>query len=199
MPPDQPIFIGLAGPSGAGKTTLVRHITTAYPNITHIRLDGFFKPYETFPTIGPHVNRETPENIEWDNFYAALCSLRRGESTEFPLYEKKTGVQCGTELITPGSIVFVEGYLLYFDPRIRDLIDIKTFMDVSTEEQYRRKKARWPEMDDAYFFDVVVPVFEEFGSRGAQFAHHILDGNRSEDELIREFLELERVKSVLHR
>jgi len=193
----RPTFIGLAGPSGAGKTTLVRHITTAYPHITHIRLDGFFKPFDTFPMRGRHVNRETPENIEWDNFYAALCSLRRGEPTEFPLYEKKTGVQCGTEIVSPSPVVFIEGYLLYFDPRIRDLIDIKTFMDVSTEEQYRRKKSRWPEMDDAYFFEVVVPVFEEFGSHGAQFAHHILDGNRSEDELIREFLELERVKSVL--
>jgi uridine kinase len=182
----QPVFIGLAGPSGAGKTTLVRHITENYPHITHIRLDGFFKPYETFPMHGDFVNRETPENIYWDDFYAALSTLRAGEPTIFPLYEKKTGVQCGTELITPGPVVFVEGYLLYHDPRISNLLDAKLYLHVSPDEQYRRKKARWPEMDDAYFYQVVVPMFEQYGSRGAHIADTIINGDAPANDVIAE-------------
>lgn len=182
----QPVFIGLAGPSGAGKTTLVRHITENYPHITHIRLDGFFKAYETFPMLGEFVNRETPENINWDDFYNALNSLRAGEPTTFPLYEKKTGIQCGTELITPGPIVFVEGYLLYHDPRISDLLDAKLYLHVSPEEQYRRKKSRWPEMDDNYFHHVVIPVFEQYGSQGAHVADAVINGDAPEAEVIAE-------------
>ena len=182
----KPVFIGLAGPSGAGKTTLVRHITTSFPHITHIRLDGFFKAFETFPMHDNFVNREAPENINWDEFYIALQSLHAGQPTVFPLYEKKTGVQCGTELITPGPVVFVEGYLLYHDPRISDLLDTKLYLHVSINEQYRRKKARWPEMDDAYFYQVVVPMYEKFGSRGAQIADTIINGDASEDDVIAE-------------
>lgn len=182
----QPVFIGLAGPSGAGKTTLVRHVIARYPHITHIRLDGFFKAYETFPMFGRFVNREAPENIEWDNFFSALLSLRAGKSTQFPVYEKKSGVQCGTELITPGPVVFVEGYLLYHDPRIRNLFDGKLYLHVSVPEQYRRKKARWPEMDDAYFHEVVVPMFEMHGSHGARFADGLLNGDASESDVIAE-------------
>jgi len=182
----QPVFIGLAGPSGAGKTTLVRHITTNYPTITHIRLDGFFKAFETFPMHGEFVNRETPENIKWDEFHAALQSLRAGLPTEFPLYEKKSGVQCGTELITPSPIVFVEGFLLYHDPRISELLDAKFYLHVSPEEQYRRKKARWPEMDDTYFYQVVVPVFVQYGSRGADVADAVINGDAPEADVIAE-------------
>lgn len=182
----QPVFIGLAGPSGAGKTTLVRHITENYPHITHIRLDGFFKPYETFPMHGTFVNRETPENILWDAFHEALLSLRAGKPTVFPLYEKKTGVQCGEELVTPGPVVFVEGYLLYHDARISELFDAKLYLHVSPEEQYRRKKTRWPEMDDDYFYSVVVPVFERFGSRGAHVADAVINGDAPEADVIAE-------------
>lgn len=193
----QPLFIGLAGPSGAGKTTLVRHITNRYPHVTHIRLDGFFKAYETFPQFGKWVNRETPENIEWDNFFAALLSLRSGKPTIFPVYEKKTGVQCGSELITPGPVVFVEGYLLYHDPRIRNLFDTKLYLHVSVEEQYARKKSRWPEMDDAYFYEVVVPMFEMHGSHGARFADAILNGDAAEHEVTQELENLSVFQDVV--
>lgn len=182
----QPVFIGLAGPSGAGKTTLVRHITENYPHITHIRLDGFFKAFDTFPLFGEFVNRETPENINWNEFYDALKSLRAGNPTTLPIYEKKTGVQCGTECITPGPVVFVEGYLLYHDPRISDLLDVKLYLHVSPEEQYRRKKSRWPEMDDAYFHQVVVPMFERYGSHGALVADAIINGDAPEKDVIAE-------------
>lgn len=182
----QPVFIGLAGPSGAGKTTLVRHVTSQYPHVTHIRLDGFFKAYETFPMFGQFVNRETPENLEWDKFFTALLSLRAGKPTEFPVYEKKSGVQSGTEIVTPGPIVFIEGYLLYHDPRIRNLIDGKLYLHVSVAEQYRRKKARWPEMDDAYFHQVVVPMFEMHGSHGARFADDLLNGDAPESDVLTE-------------
>ncbi len=178
-----PIFIGLAGPSGSGKTTLVRHIGERYPHITHIRLDGFFKSFETFPKLGMWVNRETPENINWDDFFTALQSLRAGKSTSFPVYDKKTGVQTGTELVVPSSIIFVEGYLLYHDQRIKNLFDSRLYLDVSVKNQYIRKKTRWPEMDDAYFYDVVIPMFEKYGKNGADCAHHILNGNDSEREV----------------
>ncbi len=183
---NRPLFIGLAGPSGAGKTTLVRSITDRYPHITHIRLDGFFKAYETFPSYGRWINRETPENIEWDAFFDALGKLRAGKPTTFPVYDKKTGIQTGTELITPGPVVFVEGYLLYHDPRIRNLFDTKLYLHVSVEEQYARKKSRWPEMDDDYFYEVVVPMFDMHGSHGARFAETILNGDLSELEVLAE-------------
>lgn len=182
-----PFIIGIAGPSGAGKTTLAEHIVAHYPAVTHIKLDGFFKTLEEFPMYGRWRNREVPENLYWDDFYEALRSLKNGRATEFPVYSKKADSRIGKQIINPSEIILVEGYLLYFDPRVRNLIDHRMFMHVSVENQYRRKKGRWPEMEDEYFFEVVVPVFNMHGAPGARHAHTHLNGDTTEAELVAEF------------
>ena len=195
---NRPLLIGLAGPSGAGKTTLAKHIAQKYPQVTHIRRDGFYKTLEEFPLFGKWINREAPENLKWDKFYRALVSLRAGQPTEFPVYEKKLDRCVGSELVAPSPIVIAEGYLLYHDPRIRELFDVKLFLHVSVDAQYQRKKSRWPEMDDDYFYQVVVPMFEMHGSHGARHAQDIFNGDVSEEEIIVQFENSPFVKTMLN-
>lgn len=183
----QPLFIGLAGPSGAGKTTLVEHLMVAYPELTHVRMDGYFKDISEFPRSGPHINREAPENLYWDELYAALSALRRGDSALVRTYNRVADTPSGVVPITPSPIIFVEGYLLFYDARIRELFDVRLFLDVSVAQQYVRKKQRWPDMDAVYFYDVVVPMFERFGRNGARHAHHILNGDSAPHELVAAF------------
>lgn len=181
-----PIFLGIAGPSGAGKTTLARHLCSRHPQITHVKLDAFFKNVSEFPYYRHWLNREVPDNLYWDEFYSALRQLRAGQPANFPIYDREKGVRAGYEQITPSAIVLVEGYLLFFDPRIRDLFDVRLYLNVSTQEQYRRKKIRWPEMDDDYFFEVVVPTFEMHGKHGARHAHALINGDQGEPEVVAE-------------
>lgn len=184
----QPRFIGLAGPSGAGKTTIVELLTHTHPDgLTHVRMDGYFKDIAEFPLLGLHINREAPENLYWDELYDALCELRRGQPAHVRTYDRAADTPAGTVYITPSSTVFVEGYLLFFDARIRELFDVRLFLDVAIEEQYRRKKQRWPAMSDDYFYDVVVPMFEQHGRAGMNHAHHVLDGNQSPEQIIQNF------------
>lgn len=192
----QPYFIGIAGPSGAGKTTLAEHITKNFPEVTHVRLDGFFKNLSEFPYYKQWINREAPENLYWDEMHEVFSGLRRGETVQFPKYDRVRDCRSGTFTVTPSKIVLIEGYLLFFDPRIRSLFDYRLYLHVSTDEQYRRKKQRWPEMEDAYFHEVVVPMFATHGRQGANFSHAILNGDLSEQEILREFAALPQFQKL---
>ncbi len=185
-----PTYIGLAGPSGAGKTTLVEHLVHSYPQLTHIKMDGYFKDISEFPRLGRHINREAPENLYWNELYSALCALRRGEIASVRTYNRAADTPAGEIMVAPSPIIFVEGYLLYFDERIRNLFDVRLFLDVSVAQQYARKKQRWPEMDDAYFYEVVVPMFEQYGRAGANAAHYVLNGDSAPHELVAAFTAL---------
>lgn len=185
-----PTFIGLAGPSGAGKTTLVEYITATHPDIAHVRLDGYFKDISEFPMLGAHVNREAPENLYWDELYETLCALRRGEPADLRTYNRAADTPSGTMRVASAPFILVEGYLLYYDARIRDLFNVRLFLDVSVAEQYHRKKQRWPAMTDDYFYEVVVPMFELHGRAGVQWAHHVLDGDQAQKKLVTAFSDL---------
>lgn len=186
---NSPLFIGIAGPSGAGKTTLAEHITQKFPRVAHIKLDNFYKDISLFPMYEQWINREAPENLYWDDFHKALSSLKRGVAAEVPHYNRASGIRDGVDILPPADVVLVEGYLLYFDPRVRDMFDVRLFLHVSTETQYQRKKSRWPEMDDSYFHNVVVPMFDMHGSHGARHAHHVLNGEMHEAHIVTEFEE----------
>lgn len=183
----KPFLIGLAGPSGAGKTTLAKHLHEQFPHITHIRLDGFYKNFSDFPQYKQWVNREAPENLHWDEIYDAIKNLAAGADVTVPLYDRPNGVRSGFEKISPTEIILVEGFLLFFDPRIRDFFDMRVFLHVSLETQYARKKSRWPEMDDNYFHEVVVPMFEIHGREGMRHAHLTLNGENEEAVVVQEF------------
>ncbi|MBI1908493.1 hypothetical protein HYS28_03730 [Candidatus Uhrbacteria bacterium] len=184
----RPLLIGLAGPSGAGKSTLCAAIAADRGDVGHFRLDDFFKDATEFPRYKHWLNRELPSNLKFDQFITALTQLRAGYPVEVPEYSMHADRAVGTKRVEPKQVILVEGYLLFHDPRARPLFDLRLFLDVTTEVQIARRLGRGIPFDAAYFYEVVVPTFEQYG-RDAQYdAHIVIDGNGPIEDTTRNFL-----------
>jgi uridine kinase len=172
------VMVGLAGPSGSGKSTLARQVVKEVPHATLVKQDKFFKDSDKFPIVGDWRNWEVPQNIKWDEFSEALNLLKSGKRTWIPEYSKPVGCQVGWQLVEPSQIVIVEGFLLFYEPRIRNLFDLKVYIKIGADAQLRRRLAREPEFDAEYFNQVVVPNYARFGAEAERYADYVVDGEQ---------------------
>lgn len=131
------IFIGIAGGTGSGKTTLAQKIHRAFPKAVVISQDSYYKDrsYLPFEDRGS-INFDHPDSLEFDLLRDHLIDLKNGFSIGQPTYNFHLHArEKEKKQIDPANIVLVEGILLLAVPEIRDLFDIKIFVD--TDEDIR--------------------------------------------------------------
>jgi uridine kinase len=121
-------MIGLAGPSGSGKSTIARRAERELGStIELVKLDKFYKDATQFPKLGTWRNWEVSEDILWDELYHVLTELKAGRAVEVPLYSKLEGRRTGKRVAEPANLILVEGFLLFYEQRIRDLFELKIY------------------------------------------------------------------------
>jgi uridine kinase len=172
------MIVGIAGPSGSGKSTLARQAVRQLPHAAVVKQDKFFKDSNTFPIIGAWRNWEVPQNIEWEEFGEALRLLKAGNRAWIPEYSKPEGRQVGLRLVEPAPIVLVEGFLLFYEPRIRNLFDLKVYIQIGIDAQLGRRLSREPEFNADYFHQVLVPNYANFGAEAEKYADQVIDGEQ---------------------
>lgn len=139
------LIIGIAGGSGSGKTTVVKAITEQLKeNVVVIPQDSYYKDLGHLSEEEKRVhNFDHPESIDFDLLRAQLKELREGRIVEQPIYSYIT---CGrsTETVTvkPADVIIVEGILIFSDPKLRKLMDIKIFVDADDDDRLMRVMAR---------------------------------------------------------
>lgn len=185
-----PYLIGIAGPSGVGKSTVAQNIIKRCPQISHFKLDDYFKPIADFPRFKAWPNREVPENLKWEEFFSALQMLKRNQTVTVPTYSMADDAPIGTHEVSPTPIILVEGYLLFLYHHINELFDYRVFLDVPVNTQLERKLMRNPDMDIDYFQDVTVSVFKQYGEPTKKLVHKVIDARKSEETLCLELIEL---------
>ncbi len=140
-----PLVIGVVGGSGSGKTTVARAILEAagvraafldqdayYQDLAHLSMDE-----------RRQVNFDHPDALDNDLLVAQLTSLVRGEAIAKPTYDFARHTRAeATVRIEPAPVVVVDGILLFTDPRLRDLFDIKVFVDVADDIRFIRRMQR---------------------------------------------------------
>ena len=141
-----PFIVGIAGGSGSGKSTVARHVAQAlraesvafidmdayYVNFAHLSLDERRK-----------VNWDHPDAFDWPLLVAHLERLAAGESIEKPVYDFVTHSRTDTTVhIPPARVIVVDGILLFNDRRIRDLCDVKIFVDADADLRLIRRIRR---------------------------------------------------------
>ena len=139
------LIIGIAGGSGSGKTTVVKAITEQLKeNVVVIPQDSYYKDLGHLSEEEKRVhNFDHPDSIDFDLLRSQLKELREGRTVEQPIYSYITcGRSQDTLSIKPADVIIVEGILIFTDPKLRKLMDIKIFVDADDDDRLMRVMSR---------------------------------------------------------
>jgi uridine kinase len=172
-------LIGIAGPSCTGKSSLCELVAKEYKNVTHIKLDDFFKDIDEFSIYMKWRNWDVPINLKFDELYDALIKLKNGKKTIIPIYSRKIGKMIGKRMVKPTKIIVVEGFLLFHNERIRKLFNLKVFLRISEKRQLARRIKRQKDFDTEYFHQVIIPMYKKYGEDNLVYADYVLNADKS--------------------
>jgi len=140
------IVIGIAGGTASGKTTVVRSIYERLPSdqVALIPQDAYYKDMSHLPMDERlQVNYDHPDAIEFDLFLRHILALEEGRTVEVPIYDYVTCTRStATKTVKPREIVIVEGIMIMTDPRLRQQMDIKIFVDADADDRLMRRIKR---------------------------------------------------------
>ncbi len=136
------LIVGIAGGTGSGKTTVVRKVTEVFPNneVLVIPQDAYYRD-NAHITIEERqkINFDHPDSVEFSLLIDHLRLLREGLTVQMPVYSYLTCLRAKeTVTIKPSRVVVVEGILILTDPGLRDMLDIKVFVDADADDRLGR-------------------------------------------------------------
>lgn len=139
-------IIGIAGGTGSGKTTVVRKIKERLPmeEVGVISQDSYYKDSSHIPPEERQkINFDEPAAFDWDLLIKHLKELKGGNPIEMPTYSYLTCTrQAETVHIEPKEVMLVEGILVLSDRRLRNMMDIKVFVDADGDDRLIRVISR---------------------------------------------------------
>jgi uridine kinase len=141
---NRPQLIGITGGSGSGKTTIVRKISEIIPDFVFIPQDNYYKSAEFISNSNiTAFNFDHPEAFDTDLLKDHLSLLRSGKSIDMPQYDfvhhrrKEETIK-----VEPKNVIILEGIMVLTDKRIRDLLDLKIFVDTPDDIRFIRRLQR---------------------------------------------------------
>ena len=139
------IVIGIAGGSGSGKTTITEAILDRLgDDITVIKHDSYYKAHHSLPyEERVLLNYDHPESYDTELLIKDLAALKRGEEIQCPVYDFTIHDRSDvTVTIKPSRVIVVEGILIFCDETLRNLMDIKVFVDTDADVRIVRRITR---------------------------------------------------------
>ena len=129
---DDTLIIGIAGASGSGKTTLAKALKSAFGDqLILLSHDNYYKDQRDLsPEERENINYDEPDALETSLLVHHLEQLREGQAIEQPLYDFSTHTRRADTLhICPRKVIVIEGILIFADEKLRDMMDIRVFVD----------------------------------------------------------------------
>jgi len=186
MSAEASFVIGIAGPSGAGKTAVAETLAQRLGGECDIvSCDHYYRDLSHLSIPDrEHVNFDHPDAVEHELLTTHLDLLRTGHSVAMPLYSFETHTRAEVrEPVAPAPVTIVEGLHVLHWPSVRMLLDVKVFVDVSHEvcfarrvERDVRERGRTVESCREQYEDTVRPMADAYVFPSKRFADLVLDG-----------------------
>ena len=178
------LVIGIAGGSGSGKTTLMNNIIAQFGGeITVLSHDNYYKRHDDL-TYEERclLNYDEPAALETDFMARQLDQLRRGEAIDCPVYDFTVHNRSDETIrIEPKKVIIVEGILIFENQPLRDLMDIRIFVDTDADvrvcrrvKRDVRKRGRSLESVLEQYQQTVKPMHEKYVEPSKKFAHIVV-------------------------
>lgn len=137
------MIIGIAGGTGSGKTTVVRKIIESLPadSVAVVSQDSYYKDSSHLPWDERRAqNFDEPRAFDWDLLHQHLSMLREGKPIDEPVYDYTTcsRLKGQSKRIEPRPVIILEGIMALVDPAIREILDMKIFVDADSDERLIR-------------------------------------------------------------
>ncbi len=140
------IIIGVAGGSGSGKTTVVKSIVRSLGKgqVTVVHHDAYYRDASHLDPEARHaINYDHPDALETELLVEHLNALRAGSAVAIPTYDFTTQSRLpDTVIAEPRKVIIVDGLLILWDKRLRELMDIKVFVDTDSDLRFIRRLSR---------------------------------------------------------
>jgi uridine kinase len=180
-----PLVIGIAGGSGSGKTTVAQEILNRVgaDRIAFLQHDSYYKDLSGLPPVQrAEVNFDHPNSLETDLLIQHIAALRDGRPVEVPIYDFSTHSRTNRAFtVMPRRVILVEGILIFVDAALRDLFDIKLFVDTDSDIRFIRRlqrdiaeRGRTTEMVIKQYQATVRPMHLEFVEPSKRYADVII-------------------------
>jgi uridine kinase len=136
------LVVGIAGGTGSGKTTVVNRIVSLLPpgEVVVIPQDSYYYDNSDMPLEErQEINFDHPSSIEFDLLIEHVRKLKKGEAIEQPIYSYLTCTRAKETIpICPRHVIIIEGILVLANPDLRDLMDVKVFVDADPDDRLSR-------------------------------------------------------------
>lgn len=181
----KPVIIGVAGGSGSGKSTVARKMAESLgdASIACVDMDAYYRNMTHLsPEERRRVNWDHPDAFDLDLFVAHLACLANGQPVDKPVYDFVTHSRAPrTVHVAPADVVVVDGILLFVDARVRDLCDVKVYVDADADIRLMRRitrdlHTRGRALDDILeqYLSTVRPMHLEFVEPTKRYADVII-------------------------
>ena len=178
------LVIGIAGGTGSGKTTLMNNLITTFSgSVTLLSHDNYYKRHDELTYEERcRLNYDEPAALETDLMARHLDILRRGEAIDCPVYDFTVHNRSDETIrINPEKVIIVEGILIFENKELRDLMDIKIFVDTDADVRLCRRivrdvreRGRTLESVVDQYQNTVKPMHEQYVEPSKKFADIII-------------------------
>lgn len=179
------LIIGIAGGTGSGKTTVVRSILDSLPQeeVAVIPQDSYYNDNKHIPLEERlKMNYDEPAAIEWSLLCQHLKELKEGKTIEMPTYDFITCARLDkTVKVEPREVVVVEGILVLADKQLREMMDVRVFVDADADDRLIRvihrdciERGRTPQMVIDRYSDTLKPMHELYIEPSKRYADLIV-------------------------
>lgn len=187
MNPHPPIVFGVAGGTASGKTTVARHILdqVGAHRIAYLPHDAYYRDMSHLPPEErARQNYDHPDALESDLLARHIRELRGGHAVRLPVYSFADYTRkLETVTVEPAPVILVDGILIFAEPELRALMDIKIFVDTDADirlirrlERDTRERGRTLSSTIFQYLDTVRPMDLEFVQPSRRYADIILPG-----------------------